>query len=96
MEDLYNAHDIETASNLLEQLDGEEMARKANAITRGSQTASGAMKLIRLVLLAALRTPGQTVTVAGFSAVQNGDKLEFSLLEEIASEAVSPPTSFKI
>jgi hypothetical protein len=69
MNDFDKPEDLATTEALLATLDGSKMAKNCNAITGGCLRAEDALKVAKMVCLAALRRPGQMVQVAGLCAL---------------------------
>ena len=67
-DDYHKPEHRKLADDLLADLDGEHLASKANALTGGSMRGEDALRVLRMVILAALHAPGTEVIVAGFAA----------------------------
>ncbi|MEO5914859.1 MAG: hypothetical protein ABIS50_11540 [Luteolibacter sp.] len=88
MHDLDKPEDVATVRALLAEVDAVELAAKANAISGGSQTPDGAVKVAEMTVMAALRSPGSRILVAGFCAFANGGKVTLYFAEEIAAQEI--------
>ena len=88
MHDLDKPENVATVRALLADVDAAELAAKANAITGGSQTADGAMKVAEMTVMAALRNSGSRIFVAGFCAYAAEGKVTLYFAEEINSATI--------
>lgn len=89
MSDEYHSpKNLKLADDLLADLDGEGLAVKANALTGGCMRGEDALKVGRMVILAALHAPGTEIIVAGFAACVNGTQLDFYMHGEVASRDI--------
>jgi hypothetical protein len=87
-EDYHHPAHVKLAEDLLADLDGEGLAMKANALTGGCMRGEDALKVGRMVILAALHAPGTEILVAGFAACVNGPQLDFYMHGEVASRDI--------
>lgn len=88
MHTLDKPEDIATARTLLADVDAADLAAKANTITGGSQTPDGALKVAEMTVMAALRSPGSRIFVAGIHAFAHEGVVTLYFAEEISSAEI--------
>lgn len=79
---------ISFVETMLADLSGEDLAAKGNALTGGCMRGEDALKVAKMVALAAMHAPGTEVIVAGFAACVSGDQLNLYLHGELASREI--------
>lgn len=87
-DDYHSTENVKLTDDLLADLDGELLALKANTLTGGCMRGEDALKVARMVVLAALHAPGTEVIVAGFAACVTGNQLNVYLHGEVASRDI--------
>lgn len=92
-DDYHSPENVKLADDLLADLDGELLALKANTLTGGCMRGEDALKVARMVVLAALHKPGTEVIVAGFAARVTGLQLDVYLHSELASRDLPEPVT---
>lgn len=78
---------------LIETLDTTDLAAKSNALTGGCLREEDLVKVIKLVAMTAIRTPGLEVIVAGVGASWDGKDLSLFLAAEVATSTLEPVLS---